>query len=231
MMNSSTPSCVTFTLFSQTALSGCNSYTVQERYARWLLMMHGRTNIDIFAFTQEFLSRILGVSRARVNIVTGVLEKAGLIKHSRNQIAVLDWKDLKRLLRLLSDHRKNLREYWYSCTFGTRIVFEWIALTRGSPCHANEPRRLIPRRFSPKSEEMERISPPRSRFFQGDAAEAVFYIQGGKIKMTVVSQRGKKPSSRFWNRVAWRILSRRTDCSNVDGDLKTPVSCASTRTP
>ena len=87
----------THALLMQIALSGgCNSlHSVEERYARWLLMMHGRTNVDVFGFTQEFLSRILGVSRARVNIVTGALEKAGLIKHSRNQITVLDWKGLE----------------------------------------------------------------------------------------------------------------------------------------
>lgn len=86
----------THALLMQIALSGgCNSlHSVQERYARWLLMMHGRSNVDVFAFTQEFLSRMLGVSRARVNIVTGALEKAGRIKHSRNQITVLDWKGL-----------------------------------------------------------------------------------------------------------------------------------------
>ena len=87
----------THALLMQIALSGgCNSlHSVQERYARWLLMMHGRTNVDVFAFTQEFLSRMLGVSRARVNIVTGRLEKSGRIKHSRNQITVLDWKGLE----------------------------------------------------------------------------------------------------------------------------------------
>ncbi len=87
----------THALLMQIALSGgCNSlHSVQERYARWLLMMHDRTNVDVFAFTQEFLSRILGVSRASVNIVTGALEKAGLIKHSRNQITVLDWRGLE----------------------------------------------------------------------------------------------------------------------------------------
>jgi CRP-like cAMP-binding protein len=87
----------THALLMQIALSGgCNSlHSVQERYARWLLMMHGRMNVDVFAFTQEFLSRMLGVSRARVNIVTGALEKAGWIKHSRNQITVLDWKGLE----------------------------------------------------------------------------------------------------------------------------------------
>jgi len=87
----------THALLMQIALSGgCNSlHSVQERYARWLLMMHGRTNVDVFAFTQEFLSTMLGVSRARVNIVTGAFGKAGLIKHGRNQITVLDWKGLE----------------------------------------------------------------------------------------------------------------------------------------
>jgi CRP-like cAMP-binding protein len=87
----------THALLMQIALSGgCNSlHSVQERYARWLLMMHGRMNVDVFAFTQEFLSRMLGVSRGKVNIVTGALEKAGWIKHSRSQITVLDWKGLQ----------------------------------------------------------------------------------------------------------------------------------------
>jgi Mn-dependent DtxR family transcriptional regulator len=60
-----------------------------------LLMMRDRTRLDVFAFTQEFLSGMLGVSRARVNIVTRTLVKAGLLKHSRNRIIVLDWKGLE----------------------------------------------------------------------------------------------------------------------------------------
>jgi CRP-like cAMP-binding protein len=87
----------THALLTQIARSGgCNSlHSVEERYARWLLMMHDRTNVDVFAFTQEFLSGMLGVSRARVNIISGMLEKAGLVKHSRKQITVLDWKGLE----------------------------------------------------------------------------------------------------------------------------------------
>lgn len=87
----------THALLTQIARSGgCNSlHAVEERYARWLLMMHDRTNVDVFAFTQEFMSGMLGVSRARVNIVGGALEKAGLLKHSRKQITVLDWKGLE----------------------------------------------------------------------------------------------------------------------------------------
>jgi|SRR5687768_522356 CRP-like cAMP-binding protein len=87
----------THALLTQIARSGgCNSlHSAEERYARWLLMMHDRTNVDVFCFTQEFLSGMLGVSRARVNIVSGVLEKAGLVRHSRNQITVLDWHRLE----------------------------------------------------------------------------------------------------------------------------------------
>jgi len=84
-------------LLMQIALSGgCNSFhSAEERYIRWLLMMHERSNKDVFEFTQEFLSRMLGVSRARVSIVTRALEKVGFIRHERNRITVLDWKGLE----------------------------------------------------------------------------------------------------------------------------------------
>ena len=37
------------------------------------------------------------------------------------------------------------------------------------------------------------LSPKKHMIFsQGDAAEAVFYIQAGKVKLTVVSQQGKE---------------------------------------
>ena len=36
------------------------------------------------------------------------------------------------------------------------------------------------------------FSKKHSIFSQGDAAEAVFYIQTGKVKLTVVSQQGKE---------------------------------------
>ena len=58
-------------------------------------MMNDRPNVDVVPFTQEFLSRMLGVIRARVNIVTGAFEKSGRIKHSRNQSTVLDCKGLE----------------------------------------------------------------------------------------------------------------------------------------
>ncbi len=61
--------------------------------------------------------------------------------------------------------------------------------------HANEPRRFIPRRSSHKSAAEKRPCQVRKKqilFSQGDAAEAVFYIQAGTVKLTVVSQQGKE---------------------------------------
>ena len=48
-------------------------------------------------------------------------------------------------------------------------------------------------------------------FSQGDPADAIFYIQKGKVKLTVLSKQGKKPSSPFWvlaislAKGAWRV--------------------------
>jgi CRP/FNR family cyclic AMP-dependent transcriptional regulator len=58
-----------------------------------------------------------------------------------------------------------------------------------------------------------------SVFSQGDAADAVFYIQSGKVKLTVVSKRGKEavvailPEASFFgegwaNRFAWPLLAQ-----------------------
>ena len=40
----------------------------------------------------------------------------------------------------------------------------------------------------------------RKIFLQGDPADAIFYIQKGKIKLTVVSQQGKEAVVAIWER-------------------------------
>jgi CRP/FNR family transcriptional regulator, cyclic AMP receptor protein len=39
-------------------------------------------------------------------------------------------------------------------------------------------------------------------FSQGGPADAVFYIQKGKVKITVVSEQARKPSSQSWGRTS-----------------------------
>lgn len=71
--------------------AACNRvHSMEERCARWLLMTHDRAEADTFPLTQEFLSHMLGVRRATVNVATGMLKKAGFIRYVRGKITVTD---------------------------------------------------------------------------------------------------------------------------------------------
>lgn len=74
-----------------TQTAACNGrHSLDERLARWLLMVHDRTDGDELPITQEFMSMMLGVRRAGVSTAVGTLEKTGAISHSRGSITVLD---------------------------------------------------------------------------------------------------------------------------------------------
>ncbi len=79
---------------AQTAL--CNRlHNVQQRFARWILMMHDRLGGDDLRITQEFLAHMLGVRTAGVNEAIRDAEAAGLIEHGRQRVTVLDRKGLE----------------------------------------------------------------------------------------------------------------------------------------
>jgi len=83
-----------FTQVAQTA--ACNRlHTLDQRLARWLLMMHDRINGDEFTLTQEFLSRMLGVRRAGVSVAANDLRHSGLIDYHRGNINVLNRRGLE----------------------------------------------------------------------------------------------------------------------------------------
>lgn len=80
-----------FDLIAQT--SACNRlHTIEERCARWLLLLHDRASngSDTFFLTQEFLAQMLGVRRSGVNLAAGMLQKANLINYVRGKITILD---------------------------------------------------------------------------------------------------------------------------------------------
>ena len=79
-------------LLTQISQSGaCNRmHAAEERCARWLLMTHDRVHRDEFELTHEFLAHMLGVRRATVSEVAGVLQAAGIIQYSRGSITILD---------------------------------------------------------------------------------------------------------------------------------------------
>jgi CRP-like cAMP-binding protein len=71
--------------------AACNRmHCMEERCARWLLMTHDRAREDTFPLTQEFLSHMLGVRRATVNVATGMLKKAGFVRYVRGKVTIMD---------------------------------------------------------------------------------------------------------------------------------------------
>ncbi|HEX2102676.1 MAG TPA: Crp/Fnr family transcriptional regulator [Solirubrobacteraceae bacterium] len=74
----------------------CNSlHSVEQRASRWLLMTHDRTEGDEFVLTQDFLSQMLGVTRASVNEVARELQDAGAIDYTRGRMTILDRAELE----------------------------------------------------------------------------------------------------------------------------------------
>ena len=79
-------------LLTQVAQSAaCNRlHNIDQRCARWLLMIADRVGAEQFSLTQEFLAQMLGVRRAGVSEVASRLQRAELIQYSRGVIKVIN---------------------------------------------------------------------------------------------------------------------------------------------
>ena len=76
--------------------NACNRiHSLEERCARWLLLCHDRVGKDEFMLTQEFLSQMLGVRRASVNLAAAAFQHAGFIKYSRGRLRISNRKGLE----------------------------------------------------------------------------------------------------------------------------------------
>jgi CRP-like cAMP-binding protein len=82
--------------FILSQLAACNGlHEIEERLARWLLMVADRVESNKFYLTQEFLSEMLGIRRTSVSAAAGSLQKSGLIAYRRGNIQVLNRKGLE----------------------------------------------------------------------------------------------------------------------------------------
>jgi CRP-like cAMP-binding protein len=69
----------------------CNRlHSIEQRFARWILISHDRVPGDELQLTQEFLADMLGVYRPSVSLVARTYQQAGLIKYTRGRITILD---------------------------------------------------------------------------------------------------------------------------------------------
>lgn len=74
---------------AQTA--ACNRlHGIEERLARWLLSCRDRMESDILQLTQDFLSQMLGAPRTTVTLAAGLLQRSGMIEHSRGAVTIKD---------------------------------------------------------------------------------------------------------------------------------------------
>jgi hypothetical protein len=56
----------------------------------WILMTDDRVVSKNLPLTQEFLAQMLGTRRSSVTVSSGILEKAGLISHTRGSVTILN---------------------------------------------------------------------------------------------------------------------------------------------
>src|ERR1700687_313466 len=69
----------------------CNgAHSLEQRLARWLLMMRDRGDDDALQITQSLLAEMLGVQRPTITNAARELECAGLIARGRRQVTILD---------------------------------------------------------------------------------------------------------------------------------------------
>jgi CRP-like cAMP-binding protein len=75
----------------------CNgAHGLNQRMARWLLMMRDRCDDDILQITQSLLAEMLGVQRPSITNAAREFERAGLIARGLRQVTVLDRQGLTK---------------------------------------------------------------------------------------------------------------------------------------
>jgi CRP-like cAMP-binding protein len=76
----------------------CNRlHSLEQRFARWLLMYADRIPTNQVHITQEFLAEMLGSTRASVTLTAIEMQNQGLITYSRGNITILDRKGIEAI--------------------------------------------------------------------------------------------------------------------------------------
>lgn len=83
---------------TQTAMANGRG-TLEQRLARWLLMINDRVEGDTISMTHELLGVMLGVQRTGVTVTLKELERQGAICQKRGAIDILDRRTLMRIAK------------------------------------------------------------------------------------------------------------------------------------
>jgi CRP-like cAMP-binding protein len=77
--------------------AACNRlHRIEQRLAKWLLLMWERTGTEDLALTHEFVAHMLGIRRPGVSVALAALSESGLIRHSRMRVSIRDHAGLEK---------------------------------------------------------------------------------------------------------------------------------------
>lgn len=75
---------------SQAIILRYAAHRIEQRCARWLLMLHDRLETDEFRLTHKALARLLGVRRATISEVASHLQRQGLVDYQRGLMTIVN---------------------------------------------------------------------------------------------------------------------------------------------
>ena len=79
-----------FLLLISQSVACSQHHSLEQRYARWLLMMHNYAESDTLRLTHEMISSMIGTRRAGVTVASLALKERNLIDAGRGWVKVLD---------------------------------------------------------------------------------------------------------------------------------------------
>jgi CRP-like cAMP-binding protein len=76
--------------------AACNRlHGIEQRLARWLLIMQDRIDEGFLHITHDFLASMLGTDRPSVSLAAGILQRKATIEYTRGAVRILDRKKLE----------------------------------------------------------------------------------------------------------------------------------------
>jgi CRP-like cAMP-binding protein len=77
--------------------AACNRlHGIEQRLARWLLMMQDHLEDEAIFTTHDFLATMLGTDRPSVSMAAGALQKKGTIEYTRGAVRIVNRKLLEQ---------------------------------------------------------------------------------------------------------------------------------------
>jgi CRP-like cAMP-binding protein len=98
-------------------LAACNAlHTVEQRLARWLLVVQDRMLSSRYSLTHEFLADMLVVQRPTLSIAAAALQREGVIHYRHGKLTILKRESLESSACECYEISRNLLHHLYGST-------------------------------------------------------------------------------------------------------------------